>query len=208
MTQGVHEWAEPWHPCRDVGCSGAVAAFDGRERLLFAGLTSRPLTDMGLFQRWFGSKSEREEQRRAERAVYRQRLLSPRWDVVEVALGRPVPAVLRELYADQALVTSDDLLVFDPARSEAEVCLNVNQFIPADESALAPDLVGIPPGAFAFATNEFGDPIYVKLGELPDGDGRIVVHHHDGDDTEEVAPSLRALLSWPRAPRLTRDLAV
>jgi hypothetical protein len=100
---------------------------------------------MGLFQRWFGSKSRRDEQRRAERAVYRQRLLSPRWDVVEAALGRPVPAVLRELYADHDLVTSNDLLVFDPTRSEADVCLNVNQFIPADESALAPDLVSIPP---------------------------------------------------------------
>jgi hypothetical protein len=163
---------------------------------------------MGLFQRWFGSKSRRDEQRRAEWAVYRQRLLSPRWDVVEAALGRPVPAVLRELYADQALVTSNDLYVFDPARRETDVCLNVNQFIPADESALAPDLVSIPPGAFAFATNEFGDPVYVQLGELPDGDGRVAVHHHDGDDTEVVAPSLRALLGWPRAPRLIRDHGV
>jgi hypothetical protein len=153
---------------------------------------------MGLLERWFGSKSRREEQRRTEQAAYRERLLSPRWEEVEAALGRPVPRILRELYADHALVTSGDFLVLDPSRDASEGVLNVNQFVPADEEALTPLLVSIPSGAFSFATNEYGDPLYVQLGELPDGDGRVFVHYHDGDDTELVAPSLRTLLSWPR----------
>lgn len=153
---------------------------------------------MRLLERWFGSKSRRDEQRHAEQAAYRERLLSPRWAEVEATLGHPVPAILRELYADHALVTSGDFLVVDPTREASEGVLNVNQFVPADAEALTPLLVSIPPGAFSFATNEYGDPLYVQLGELPDGDGRVFVHYHDGDDTELVAPSLRALLSWPR----------
>jgi len=164
---------------------------------------------MAFWERLFGGGSRGEEQRRAEQAAYNARLRAPRWDLVEAALRRPVPAVLRALYADQALVTSGDLLVLDPARAGGrEMAWNVNQFTPADEEALAPELESIPPGAFAFATNEFGDPFYVQLGELPDGDGRVFVHYHDGGDTELVAPSLHTFLAWPRTPRLHRDRAI
>ena len=76
--------------------------------------------------------------------------------------------------------------------------MEVNEFIPADEEALFPELVSIPAGAFAFARNAFGDPFYVQLGERPDGDGRVYVHYHDGDDTELVAPTLRDFLDWRR----------
>jgi hypothetical protein len=164
---------------------------------------------MGPFERWFGRKSRREQQRREEQARYQQRLLAPHWDEVESVLGRPVPALLRNLYADRELVTSADFFVLDPARSGSEEApLNVDRFIPADKEAFTPGLVSIPPGAFAFATNEYGDPLYVQLGELADGDGRVFVHYHDGDDTEAVAPSLQSLLSWPRTPRPHRDPAI
>jgi hypothetical protein len=146
---------------------------------------------------------------RVERAAYRQRLLSPRWEEVESALGRRIPAILRELYADRALITSGDCLVLDPDRDRAEEApLNVNEFVPADQEAITSTLVSVPPGAFPFATNEYRDPLYVQLGELPDGDGRVSVHYHDGDDTDVVAPSLRTLLSWSREPRSARDPAI
>ena len=129
----------------------------------------------------------------------------PQWDVVEAALGHPVPSVLRDLYADQELVMSDDLLIFDPSRGDdRNTAWNVNQFNPPDAAALTPQLESIPRGSFSFATNEFGDPFYVQLGELPDGDGRVFVHYHDGGDVELVAPSLRSFLSWRREPRIDR----
>lgn len=156
---------------------------------------------MGILDGIFGRKARREEQRRAERAAYRQRLLSPRWEEVQAALGRPVPTILRELYTNEALLTTGNFIVLDPNRDSDDVPFWVSQFVPADEEALTPVLVSIPPGTFSFATNEFGDPFYVQLGELPDGDGRVYVHYHDGDDTELVAPSLRTLLGWPREPR-------
>ena len=164
---------------------------------------------MALWERLFGRESRRAEQQRAEREDYDARLRAPRSEVVETALGRSVPAVLRELYADEALVTSGDLLVFDPGRTgDGEAAWNINQFTPADEEAIHPELESIPDGAFSFASNEFGDPFYVRLGELPDGDGRVFVHYHDGGDTEEVAPSLRVFLSWPRESRPHRDRAI
>lgn len=157
---------------------------------------------MGFFERLFRGEAARNASDRADREAYEERLRTPRWDKVEAVLGRPVPAILRDLYEDQMLVTRDDLLVFDPRRPrDRATAWNINQFTPADEEALAPELDSIPPGAFAFATNQFGDPFYVQIGEFPDGDGRVFVHHHDGDDTELVAPSLRSFLSWNREQR-------
>lgn len=159
------------------------------------------LEALGFLDGLFGRKSRREEQRRAARAAYRARLLSPRWEHVEATLGRPVPTILRELYANEALLTSGDFIVLDPARDSEDVPFWVSRFVPADEEALTPALTSIPAGTFSFAMNEFGDPFYVQLGELADGDGRVFVHYHDGDDTELVAPSLRTLLGWPRERR-------
>jgi hypothetical protein len=164
---------------------------------------------MALFDWLLGGKASRDEERRTERAAFRIRMQNPQWDVLEAALGHPVPSILRELYSDQALLTSDDLLIFDPARADdRSTAWNVNQFYPADAEALTPQLESIPSGAFSFASNEFGDPFYAQLGELPDGDGRVYVHYHDGGDTELVAPSLRTFLSWRREPRTHRAPAI
>jgi hypothetical protein len=158
---------------------------------------------MTLFDWLVGGNASREEKRRTEQAEFEARLRKPQWDVVEAALGHPVSSVLRELYSDQALITSWDILIYDPALGgDRNTAWNVNQFNPADAEALTPEFESIPAGAFSFATNEFGDPFYVQLAELPDGDGRVYVHYHDGGDTELVAPSLRIFLSWHREPRL------
>ena len=158
---------------------------------------------MSLFGKFFRGSAREAEERKGERTAYEARLLAPQWELIEVRLGRAVPAVLRTLYADRALITSGDLLIFDPARGlDPNLAWNVNEFIPADEDAISAEFVSVPTGAFAFASNEFGDPFYVQLGERPDGDGRVYVHYHDGDDTELVAPTLRDFLSWDRRPRI------
>ena len=156
---------------------------------------------MGVFDRLFGGGARNAAARRDAWDQHVARVRSPKWERIEAALGRPVPAVLRELYADPELTASSDLLVFDPGRSaERGDAWWVGKFTPADEEALEPELESIPPGAFSFATNEYGDPYYIRLGGLPDGDGPVFVHHHDGGDTELVAPSLGAFLAWPRKP--------
>jgi SMI1 / KNR4 family (SUKH-1) len=156
---------------------------------------------VSVFDRLFGGKARKDAARAAEWASHVAEVQRPRWDTVEALLGHPVPDVLRALYADRDLLASSQLLVLDPALgSEHDEAWWISQFTPADERALVPELESIPPGAFTFACNEFGDPYYVRLGELPDGDGPVMVHHHDGGDTELVAPSLRAFLSWCRQP--------
>jgi hypothetical protein len=164
---------------------------------------------MALLDWLLRGKASRDEARRTEQAAVLIRMRNPQWDVVEAALGHPVPSVLRDLYSDHELVMSDDLLIFDPSRGDdPNTAWNVNQFNPADAEALTPALESIPRGSFSFATNEFGDPFYVQLGELPDGDGQVFVHYHDGGDIELVAPSLRSFLTWRREPRIDRARAI
>ena len=156
----------------------------------------------GLFQRLFGSGRPSAAETAAKQAAYRARLESPRWEEVEAGLGRPVPAVLREIYARRELILDGDLYVFPPDKPRKnDNAWYINQFVPADRNALQPELESIPPGSFSFAYNEFGDPYYVELSADPDGDGPVSVHHHDGGDVEKVAASLRVFLSWPREPR-------
>lgn len=156
---------------------------------------------MGVFNRLFGGEARKAVARRDAWAEHVARVRSPQWERVEAVLGRPIPAMLRALYADPELTASSHLLIFDPARgAERANAWWVGQFSPADEEALGPKLESVPPGAFAFASNEYGDPYYIRLGELPDGDGPVFVHYHDGGNTEFVAPSLRTFLAWPREP--------
>jgi|RhiMetdeSRZDD1v2_1073273.scaffolds.fasta_scaffold1954658_1 hypothetical protein len=158
-----------------------------------------------FFRRLFGLGGPSAAETAAERAAYQSRLESPRWEEVEAGLGRPVPAVLLELYAQRELIHDGDLYVFPPDKPrKSDHAWYINQFVPADRSALQPELESIPPGSFNFASNEFGDPYYVELSAGPDGDGPVSVHYHDGGDVEQVATSLRTFLSWPREPRSSR----
>lgn len=134
-----------------------------------------------------------------EREASRLRLEHPRWADVERALGCPVPGILRELYGNRDLLHTCGFLVFDPAQREAEEeTWFVNEFIPANPTPHQSYAEAIPRGAFAFATNEFGDPYYFVPGPSADGDGPVFVVYREGGDTEPVAPSLRAFLGWPR----------
>src|SRR4029450_4722290 len=69
-------------------------------------------------------------------------------------------------------------------------------FHPADGRG---DHFEIPPRAFCFAKNIFGDPYYVNLGRKGE-DRPVFVHYHDGGDLVWVVESLARFLSWPREP--------
>ena len=135
----------------------------------------------------------------------RDRLLSPDWDAYERATGRRAPPVLRRLYADAGLVTAEDLVVTVPNRGESPLAWEVAAFEPVRWDPLDKEWHDVPPSAFHFACNWYGDPYYVVLGERPDGDGPVYVLIHDVDDPELVAPSLAEFLSWPRHRAATAD---
>lgn len=135
-----------------------------------------------------------EEQRAAE-AAWNEQLLAPDWAAVERQLGRRTPAVLRELYADHALLLSTPFTVIGPPGGlDAE--WHIDSFYPADGRA---STFWVPAGAFCFATTVFGDPYYVELGQHGE-DGPVSVHYHDGGDIVRIANTLAEFLTWPRRP--------
>ncbi len=142
------------------------------------------------------------EETTAAEVERRRRLLEPDWEGFARTYGTRPPSVLRRLYGDEALVTAWDVVVVAPSRGESKGReWEIGGFEPVAEEG--PDLssADAPPGSLAFARNGFGDPYYVVLRRLPDGDGPVFVAYHDGGDTEPVAPSLAEFLSWPRRAR-------
>ena len=122
----------------------------------------------------------------AERRARQVRLLNPDWAFYERHLQRPAPAALRELFADHALITSQNL------DWEDDVWLSA--FAPLHEQDYRNRWLDL--DVVAFATNMYGDPIYLKPGPL-EAD-TVYVTYHDGGDTEVFAESVAAMLEQLR----------
>jgi hypothetical protein len=150
-------------------------------------------------RRKLGARHARAAAREAAvEATRRLGLLNPDWNAYERATGRRPPEVLRRLYANVDLVTAEDLVVTVPDRGDSPLAWEIAGFEPVRKDARAPAWPDMPSSAFHFASNWYGDPYYVVIGERPDGDGSVYVRVHDAEDAEVVAPSLAEFLSWPR----------
>lgn len=128
---------------------------------------------------------------------FRERLLHPQWHAIAAALGRPVPEVLREMYAaPEGLLRGHFYL----SRPDGGVRAWVDLFLPLDEEALHPYGVPLPPGAVAFADDEHGHPYYFLPDASPYGDGPVFRRcpAADGEEAVRVAESLADFLRWPR----------
>jgi hypothetical protein len=128
---------------------------------------------------------------------FRSRLLNPQWELIAAQLGRPVPAVLRSLYARPEGILASHFRVFLP-EGRGELWLDL--FLPMDEEAVAPDGVQLPAGAVAFADDEHGDPYVFVPEDGPADDGPVFLRRHDPDGAVMVliAPALSAFLGWER----------
>jgi hypothetical protein len=152
--------------------------------LIFIGL---PLLILGIRDRAAAARRRRQstpERHLAERNAYEQRILQPDWARVERHLGRPVPQALRDLYADRALITAQDL--------EYSPDLTISRFEPLDERAIAEgqSWLGFP--AVAIATTDFGDWVYLRPGAA-EAD-TVYLTHHDGGETEVFAESVAGMV--------------
>jgi hypothetical protein len=129
---------------------------------------------------------------------FRERLLHPRWDLIEAALGRVTPGILRELYGEPTNVLRAHFRITPPDRKDP---LWLDLFLPLDEEALRPYELTLPAGAIAFADDEHGDPYFYVPDATAYGDGPVYLlqHHQGGDVIVEVGPSLAAFLRWPRS---------
>jgi hypothetical protein len=128
---------------------------------------------------------------------FRERLFHPKWATIEAALGRAVPGVLRDLYADPEALLRGHFYVTSPDGSR-RVWLDL--FLPLDDEALRPYGRTLPPGAVAFADDEHGDPYFFIPDPTPYGDGPVYVlgSTHGETGSERVAESLSEMLTWPR----------
>jgi hypothetical protein len=126
---------------------------------------------------------------------FRQRLLNPRWDAIEAALGRPVPGVLREIYgAPEALLRGHFYL----SRPDGQTRAWLDLFLPMDEEALHPYGLTLPAGAVAFADDEHGDPYFYIPDATEYGDGPVFRLERNQASTDRLADSLAEFLRWPR----------
>src|SRR5262245_11645477 len=122
----------------------------------------------------------------AERREFEERLLQPDWSFYQHHLQRPVPAALRELYADRTLVLSsfqyDDkhyLSTFEPLSEEGLV--EAQEWLNCDVVPFA---------------NCDGDLIYLRPGKSePDA---VFITYHDGGETEKLAPDPATFLQRAR----------
>jgi hypothetical protein len=122
----------------------------------------------------------------AARRAFEERLLQPDWSFYERHLQRPVPAALRELYADRSLIISsfqyDDLYY-------------ISSFEPLDERALVDNREWVGFDVVPFANSD-GDSIYLLPG-ANEAD-TVFITCHDGGDTEEFAPDVSTFLERAR----------
>ncbi|MBL9132261.1 MAG: SMI1/KNR4 family protein [Verrucomicrobiaceae bacterium] len=143
-----------------------------------------------LVYAWKGRFTLREDpgMEAAMRHEYIKLLLQPDWQHCERLLGRPVPMALRELYADEKLVTASGLKFSDD-------CL-ISGFLPLQEQVM-PDLnddADFHP--LLFASSVAGDPIYLVCGA--EEDDCVYITLHDGEDTEVLADSMDEFVSCLR----------
>lgn len=120
------------------------------------------------------------------RHAFEERLLRPDWLFYERHLQRPVPAALRDLYADHSLIVSsfqyDDLHY-------------LSSFEPLDEPALVDSRRWLGFDAVPFANSD-GDSIYLRPGATePD---TVFITYHDGSETEELAPDVSTFFERAR----------
>lgn len=160
------------------------------------GLSVGILVARDRYRAWRARKSP--EERAAEQQEGLRRLRNPEWLEIERTMGRPVPAVLKELYNDPAWVSGEEYRLISPfdevetIEEHARIAL-----APVSSESLA-RLDSIDVEVLQFATDEFGNPYGVQLFELPDGDGAVYLHMLDGDHVFRIADSLADLRRWPR----------
>jgi hypothetical protein len=116
----------------------------------------------------------------ADRHAYEERILRPDWAFYEHHLQRPVPQVLRELFADRSLIVSQNI---DYCEDEV-----ISTFGALDERGLIETRPWLGFDAVAIATSDFGDRIYLRPGATESD--AVYITHHDGGDTEELAPDV------------------
>jgi hypothetical protein len=122
-------------------------------------------------------------------------LLQPDWAFYERHLQRPVPAALRELYSDMAL-----LRACESYRGKNE---GISSFGPLREDQVLDTREEIGYDIVPLATSGCGDPIFLKPG-ASEADTVYIAYHDDPGNVEVFAESVALMLEKAQeAPRAT-----
>ena len=119
----------------------------------------------------------------ARREAFEIRTRSPDWNLYEAHLERSVPQALTELFCSKYL--SAPALYFNDMRLF---------LAPIDASALQENWIA--PGMLPFAYSE-ADPIYLRPGAA--ASNAVFITYHDGNDTEQLSPTIEAFAATIRA---------
>ncbi len=157
---------------------------------LFIGLPSLMFSVLGRFSL---RAEPSPEMLASERQIYEESLLRPDWTFYEHHLQRPIPAALRELYADRDLVT-DGGFSYDKN-------IGIGSFEPLNEQCLLDTRDQVGTGVVAIATSDYGDPIYLRPGS--GGPDKVYLTFHDGGETIVLADTVAAFLTRLRSARLS-----
>jgi hypothetical protein len=119
--------------------------------------------------RWRVRERRNAEKGAIARKALNERILHPNWVFYERHLQRPAPASLRELYADQSLVT---MVGLDFSKK-----YKISTFNPIAEDWLLDTHDTIGCDIVSFAASDCGDPICLRPG--PTESDAVYISHYD-----------------------------
>jgi hypothetical protein len=138
-----------------------------------------------MYVLWHVRKRRDAREGAIRRRAINERLLRPDWEFYERHLGRPAPAALRELYADQSLVTIAGLKYNNK--------YDISTFNPIADDWLLDTREMIGYDIVAFADSDCGDPIYLRPGST-ESDTVYISHHDEPDHIAVFADSVAAMV--------------
>jgi hypothetical protein len=144
------------------------------------------------------------EQMQNEALAYRERLLHPDQNVVEIHLAGFLPERLITLYSD-ATVLCRNLEIRPPRLGQKEFGEWIERFLPLDikgqEHTVSLEEAGWGKG-FCFAADGAGNFYWVPVSPARQPDAPVFFACHDPWGNEKIAESLDEFLSWPRVMHL------
>jgi hypothetical protein len=147
--------------------------------------------------RWLRDRAKaREAKLAAEGAEFARRLRTPDLKAVEQRLGHPLPRSLHLLYADQALLQSDNILIEVPNPIEESADCYIAWFEPGDLVTFDQPWPGCE-GLFPIANNGLGDQFLIDPREA---DPEVLYHLHETGEKGGIGVTLSAFLAAPRKP--------
>jgi hypothetical protein len=163
--------------------------------LIFVGLVGIAIGGRWLLRKLLGASPEEEARQAAQRT--RTRLLSPRWEELEHHFQRPIPKIIKDLYANRELITLRDVALVRRDGHE----WRISELLPADLLTISE----IPPGlrsrdAFPIAVNQSRDVFYISLSE---GSYPVKMFRRLDSGSELVATSVLDFIAGLDRPQRT-----